>query len=97
MKSIEVTGKLWFDRQNGNTYCKSEISIDGKLWGETGFQYGYGDFYMQAAGEMLNRRKGWHIKNTETLSAYCRRRGIALYYHSKYYPKKEVTGEEKVY
>lgn len=52
IKSLHVEGRRWFDRINGNTYCAAKVYIDGAHVITTDWQYGYGDFYQQAAGRV---------------------------------------------
>lgn len=54
MKTVHVHGSTWFDRLNGNTYSTARIYVDGEHVGDTPFEYGYGDYYIQAAGEWLD-------------------------------------------
>lgn len=49
IKSITVLGLHWFDKINGNSYCASNIYIDGVYVATNQFEYGYGDFYQQKA------------------------------------------------
>ena len=53
-RSILIIGRRWFQRSYGNTYCTSEIHIDGKLVHKLPRQYGYGDYYRQAAEDWLD-------------------------------------------
>jgi hypothetical protein len=57
MKTLDVHAKEWFDKVNGNSYCAVQITVDFGLPTEltiySPFQYGYGDFYNQAAKEAL--------------------------------------------
>lgn len=51
---ILILGYSWFDRVNGNSYCRSKIYIDGQLVNTTDVEYGYGGYYIQAALEWLD-------------------------------------------
>ena len=57
--SIHVGGRRWFQRSYGNTYCSAVVSItfkDGTVEAlAIPKQYGYGDFYLQAATDALER------------------------------------------
>jgi hypothetical protein len=53
-RSILIIGRRWFQRTYGNTYCTAEIHVDGCLVHKTPRQYGYGDFYRQAAEDWLD-------------------------------------------
>lgn len=55
-QSVVVVGKRWFDRKNGNTYFTALIIVDGKIAGNVGPSYGYGDQYVQAAGDFLESK-----------------------------------------
>ena len=49
-----VYGKLWFDKINGNTYCNAKIMDEnGDTIHYTGYKYGYGSYYLQAAKEYI--------------------------------------------
>jgi hypothetical protein len=52
--AITVVGRRWFN--GGNTYFSAEIFMNGKRVHRIPFEYGYGDAYVQQAGE-------WLIKN----------------------------------
>lgn len=51
--TLTVIGKEWFDRANGNSYCAVRVFWNGDLVATAPFQYGYGEFYKQAAREAL--------------------------------------------
>ena len=55
IKNIHVEGRRWFDKINGNTYNTAAVYVDGECVAITPFQYGYGDFYIQAAQEALEK------------------------------------------
>lgn len=55
IKKIEVLGRRWFDRKNGNTYCASKVYINDNLVITTNWTYGYEEFYLQLANEELNK------------------------------------------
>jgi hypothetical protein len=91
IKSITVLGRLWFDKINGNTYNTAVIMINGETVGKTDFQYGYGDFYVQAATEWLVKNK--YIKLTEEHQAlwrYCEDNNIHFEYSKAYYLKRDL-------
>lgn len=54
-----VNACRWFDKVNGNTYNSTRITRtkDGKVI-VTPFQYGYGEYYKQAALEAMEKA-GW--------------------------------------
>lgn len=95
IQSITVLGRKWHDKINGNTYCTAGILINGKLVGKTEYQYGYGDFYEQAATEWLEKN-GYieleHYQNggAEMLWSYCDKHGINYYRQAAWYLKREL-------
>lgn len=78
IKSITVLGRRWFDKVNGNTYCSAEVFFDGVLVAQVPFEYGYGNYYMQAAVAELVRNKLIKLKEYESLWQYCDRKSIVL-------------------
>ena len=54
--SIMIVGKRWFDRTHGNTYCSSQVFINGELAFKIPWTYGYGNYYEQKAKEILNSK-----------------------------------------
>lgn len=85
-KSIQVSGRRWFQKTYGNTYCTASIYVDGAKVHTLPRQYGYGDYYLQAAGEWLDAngytpdREKYHSGGSEPLWRYCNDRGIAFLY-----------------
>jgi hypothetical protein len=57
--TITVIGKRWFEKTNGNTYHSVSVYVNGDLVEHIPFTYGYGDMYMQNAGNII-------FKNYET-------------------------------
>jgi hypothetical protein len=55
MAHVQVSGRRWFERTNGNTYHSVSVTVDGEHIGTVPFAYGYGDQYMQTATEILSR------------------------------------------
>lgn len=53
MKNIQVIGRQWFDKINGNTYHSVDVYQNNKLIGSESFQYGYDDGYKQTAFSIL--------------------------------------------
>ena len=81
--TIDVQAKEWFDRTYGNSYVAIRLYINYGMKDEVTlygpYTYGYGDYYMQYAKELLY--KNGYIEDIEefcTLSTYCRQRGIVL-------------------
>ena len=51
--NILIVGKRWFQRSYGNTYFTARIYIDGELVHTLPKEYGYDDYYVQAATDWL--------------------------------------------
>lgn len=81
VKTIDVNGKHWFDRVNGNSYFSAEVVTNyGQADAQTfilPFQYGYGDAYLYTALSELNKRGLIGATNTADL----RDEGIILRNH----------------
>lgn len=84
-KSILIIGKRWFDRVNGNTYCSARIYFDGVEVARVPWTYGYGDYYAQAARDLIQKTGLVKFKVinkeanlTESLYQYCQRKKINL-------------------
>jgi len=95
IKTITVLGRKWWDKVNGNTYNTARVMVNGVTVGKTEFQYGYGDFYVQAAAEWLEKngyitRKHYDNGGSEALWTYCSDHNIHLEYSSAYYLKREL-------
>lgn len=76
MKTLTVIGRRWFRKTYGGTYCTAQIYVDGVMIHKTPRQYGYGDFYEQAAAEYLEAQglispKKYENGGHEPLWAYC--------------------------
>ena len=85
MESITVIGRRWFDKVNGNTYHTAEILIDGKPVHKVPFTYGYGEQYVQSAGEWLHKQgliklERYSNGGGQMLWTYCRDKGITFYH-----------------
>lgn len=83
MKTLQLIGRLWRDKVNGNTYHTTEIIVDGVSVHKTPFDYGYGDSYIQSAVVWLNKtrklRMQKHASGSYTpLWRHCQNRRIAL-------------------
>jgi len=95
IQSITIIGRKWFDKVNGNTYNTAIILVNGEPVGKTEYQYGYGDFYEQAATELLEKNgyiKLEHYENggNEMLWSYCDKHNIAYYRTDAWYLKREL-------
>jgi len=86
---LEVNAKEWFDKANGNSYFSATIVIDDKQIADLRFQYGYGDSYLDAANDELdkmgvidNPRKG-ASNMRESLWRYCQDNNVKLISHKQ--------------
>ena len=84
VKAITVIGRRWFDKINGNTYFSADILVNNTLVHSIHYQYGYDDFYMQAAGEWLAKYgytspEKYTFGGIQPLWSYCRDKGISLF------------------
>jgi len=93
IKTIEVRGHRWFDAPNGNTYNASQIFVNGKLFTETRFQYGYDEYYLQAASEALNTLGVIESDKYVPLWAFCRDNDIEFYYSVSDGAKKHLFSD----
>lgn len=50
---IQVIGRRWFERTNGNTYHSATLIVNGDTIGHEPFAYGYGSQYEQTARAIL--------------------------------------------
>ncbi len=83
IESITVVGRRWFQKSAGNTYCSATIYVNGKKVGVVAPTYGYGEYYLQAAFEhldklgLINRVK--HANGSSTAPwKYCQDNGISF-------------------
>lgn len=67
-KTYVIIGGLWFDKANGNTYCNAKIlETDGnKEIFFSGYEYGYGSYYMTAAEKYI--RETLKVENFEAIN-----------------------------
>ena len=85
---INLTIGQWFDRTYGNTYTGGKMLVcfdDGSSeYVNIPFQYGYGQYWNQAALEryleVIEGRKR-DRKDLPYLTSYCRDRNIVVHYH----------------
>lgn len=97
-RSLFVEARLWFDKQNGNSYFSARVWVDGHIVSVLPFQYGYGTQYLYEANEELIRlgyidqeytgRPLW-ISTREAL-------GVDMYYSETYGLKKDMFRVEAV-
>jgi len=76
MRSLNIIGRRWFERTNGNTYHTAQIIIDGKTVHKTGVRYGYGSQYNQSALEWLQENGYIGIPGPVSLWRWCDENGI---------------------
>lgn len=83
IKTIDIRGKEWFDRINGNSYHSAQVTLNFGMKTEKRiavcFKYGYGDQYIHSA--MSKLVKNGFIKDSEPNEAvwiYCQRNNIIL-------------------
>ena len=86
VKQIRVTAKEWFDKVNGNSYFSAIVDINPdyphmRRSFSLPFEYGYGEYYLQAAGEKLQELGYLKAKKTPgiplpALARYCRENKI---------------------
>lgn len=79
MTTLTVFGRRWFDKRAGNTYHSAQIFVDGTLVHTSEMTYGYGDCYLQTAGEWLEKN-GYAPDYKFPLSIWCRERGVTYHY-----------------
>ncbi len=81
IKTLDIHGKEWFDRINGNSYHSVRVIINyGTPTQKTlvgSFRYGYGNSYEQTAGELLADEVG-ESKYIYPLWSWCNDRNIVL-------------------
>lgn len=81
MKTIDINAKEWFDKTYGNSYFSAQIIIDYGMDTEKkfelGYQYGYGDHYIDMAKQKL-QKEGLVPIETISLWRYCDENKIIL-------------------
>lgn len=83
IKSIQIIGKEWFDKINGNSYFSTRIYIDGEEIARCQFQYGYGSQYEHESGLILDKLgyvklEKYNNGMSQSLWRYCQENGIKL-------------------
>ena len=77
IKSIEIYGLKWFQKSYGNTYHRVKVYVNDELIATSPITYGYGDYYIQNAEELL--KKNGYLKRKDPMTPlwkYCKDRGI---------------------
>lgn len=59
IKTLEISGKRWFQRSYGNTYHTVAVVVNGKEL-KSEVKYGYGTAYLQTAADLL-RENGYDV------------------------------------
>jgi hypothetical protein len=76
---VFVVGRRWFDRVNGNTYHTAEVEVNGEYVGKSRMTYGYGDYYLETAKEILLEKYNFPKGMTERSSLWqLREYGVIL-------------------
>lgn len=84
--SVIIRGRRWFQKSYGNTYNTVSIEIDGREVTNLPMEYGYGDYYLQRAGDWLEangympNRKHYPNGVAEPVWSYFQDRGISCEY-----------------
>jgi len=81
IKTIDIQAKEWFDKINGNSYFSAEIIINYGMKTTKSFiipfTYGYGEYYIQATGQLLEKEKVIKLEGKQ-LWQYCDVNNIIL-------------------
>lgn len=82
IKTIDIKALEWFDKANGNSYFAATVTINYGLRSELHlhlpFQYGYADFYVTAAFDLIKSELNCLKKSKQGLDRTCRENGIIL-------------------
>ena len=74
IKTVDITAKEWFDKDNGNSYFSAVVTINfGKKDSKTlalPFQYGYGEQYKDTAFQEIKEQLGCFKKYNTYWRAY---------------------------
>ena len=76
INSIEIQGKEWFDKINGNSYFSAVITLNDKETIKIPFQYGYGSSYIQECKRVLTEHNKISASDHVPLSRYCNENNI---------------------
>lgn len=84
IKSITVIGRRWFRKNSGNTYISGDILVNGERVHKLPMQGGYGDYYLQLAGEWLKangytNQEQYCSGGLQDLWSYCKDNKITFY------------------
>lgn len=82
IKTIDIKGKDWFDKMNGNSYFSAIVTINfGTKTEKTiklPFQYGYGDQYIQETKAVLIEHNYISADYGDALWKCCEKNNIIL-------------------
>lgn len=82
IKTIDVNGKEWFDKANGNSYCSTRTTINFGMKSakeiKAPYENGYESFYMQQAAEALEKAGIIKLGDRRQLWQYCSENNIIL-------------------
>lgn len=87
LRSLFISGRIWFDKTGGNSYHSVSIEANGKWLFDIGLTYGYGDMYLDTA---LKALKKFGLINEEVNHLFRLREVIDLYTTSQQTLKKEL-------
>ena len=87
LRSLNIQGRLWFDKTNGNSYHAVRIWANGRHLVDIGITYGYEDMYLQTALEWL---KQWQIVHEDTRNILDLRESMDLYTSLNWGLKKDL-------
>jgi hypothetical protein len=87
IRSLNIQGREWFDKANGNSYHSVRIHANGKHLIDIGMTYGYGDMYLQTALEWL---KQWQLVHEDTRHIRDLRESMDLYTSISYGLKRDL-------
>lgn len=83
METIQLIGRRWFEKTNGNTYHSVEAYVDNKFIGKVAFEYGYGSQWSWTGARLLEEKglislKKFDNGGRESLWTYCENNNIKL-------------------
>ncbi len=99
---LEIQGKHWFDRVNGNSYFSARVYFDDELIAVLPFQYGYGSQYEYEARNEISKNnlirgaRVWFERNQYSgLWQFCQDKKIKLISNINSALKREVVAHGK--
>jgi hypothetical protein len=79
VRSITIIGRKWFNKSAGNTYCSSDILINGKHEQYQPIEYGYGSYYEQSAWSWLKKALKVSEEDRRSIWQFCEDNKIVRY------------------